>query len=80
MLCQKKVTKRHMEWLKGRATGLRDEGENITLRLVPLEKAWRVGSRDAKTLAALALYEGLKREKKLPDMPVLVEKEPKELG
>jgi ADP-sugar diphosphatase len=80
MLCQKKITTRHMEWLKGRATGLRDEGENITLRLVPLEKAWRAGSRDAKTLAALALYEGLKREKKLPDMPVLVEKEPDELG
>lgn len=78
-LCQKRLTRRHMEWLKGKATGLRDEGENITLKLVPLSKAWRVGARDAKGLAALTLYSALKEEGKLPEMPKEVEQEPKEL-
>jgi ADP-sugar diphosphatase len=78
-LCQKRLTRRHMEWLKGKATGLRDEGENITLRLVPLSQAWKHGGRDAKTLAALALYNGLKGEGRLPDMPEEVENEPEEL-
>lgn len=78
-LCQKRLTRRHMEWLKGKATGLRDEGENITLKLVPLSRAWREGARDGKTLAALALYQGLKGEGKVPDMPSEVEKEPEEL-
>jgi ADP-sugar diphosphatase len=78
-LCQKRLTRRHMEWLKGKATGLRDEGENITLKLVPLSRAWREGASDGKTLAALALYQGLKGEGKVPDMPSEVEKEPEEL-
>jgi ADP-sugar diphosphatase len=78
-LCQKRLTRRHMEWLKGKATGLRDEGENITLKLVPLESAWKEAGRDAKALAALALYEGLKREGRLPDMPSKVEDEPEEV-
>lgn len=78
-LYQKRLTHRHMEWLKGKATGLRDEGENITLKLVPLGKAWREGARDGKTLAALALYQGLKGEGRLPDMPSEVEEEPVEL-
>ncbi|OAK97161.1 hypothetical protein IQ06DRAFT_228696 [Phaeosphaeriaceae sp. SRC1lsM3a] len=78
-LCQKRLTRRHMEWLKGKATGLRDEGENITLKLVPLSKACRAGVRDAKALAALALYSSLKDEKKLPGMPEEVEEEPGEL-
>lgn len=75
-LCQKKLSRRHMDWLKGKATGLRDEGENITLKLVPLERVWREAGRDAKALAALALYEGLKREGRIPDMPEEVEVEP----
>jgi ADP-sugar diphosphatase len=79
-LCQKRLSRRHMEWLKGKATGLGDEGENITLRLVPLNKAWREAARDAKALAALALYAGLKAEQKLPGMPIDVEDEPAELN
>lgn len=67
-----------MEWLKGKATGLRDEGENITLKLVPLEKVWREAARDAKALAALALYENLKREGLIDDMPGDVEPEPED--
>lgn len=79
-LCQKRLTQQHMEWLKGKATGLRDEGENITLKLVPLNKAWREAARDAKALSALALYDNLKREGKIPMMPDQVEQEPQELG
>jgi ADP-sugar diphosphatase len=65
-LCQKRLTRKHIEWLKGKATGLKDEGENITLRLVPFSQIWKQGGRDAKTLAALALYEGLRGEKQTP--------------
>lgn len=68
-----------MEWLKGKATGLRDEGEKITLKLVPLDKAWREGGRDGKALVALASYQGLKGEGKIPEMPMEVEEEPEDL-
>ncbi|KAH9866731.1 hypothetical protein J1614_008424 [Plenodomus biglobosus] len=78
-LCQKRLTRKHMEWLKGKATGLRDEGENITLKLVPLNKAWRFVGRDAKALAVLSLYENLKREGRIDEMPQGVEEEPEEL-
>lgn len=52
------------EWT-GRLTGLREEGEKITLKLMRMRDLWREGARDAKCLAALALYEGLKREGKI---------------
>lgn len=52
------------EWT-GRLTGLRDHGEKITLKLVRMQDLWREGARDAKCLAALALWEALRREKKL---------------
>lgn len=78
-LCQKRLTHKHMSWLKNKATGLPDEGENITLKLVPLDKAWRFLGRDAKALAALSLYENLKREGRIEGMPRDVEEEPEEL-
>jgi len=78
-LCQKRLSRKHMEWLKGKATGLRDQGEKITLKLVPLDKAWKEGGRDGKALAALALYQGLKGEGKIPEMPTKVEEEPEDL-
>ncbi|KAI0522233.1 hypothetical protein F5B22DRAFT_643254 [Xylaria bambusicola] len=52
------------EWT-GKLTGLRDHGEKITLKLVPMHDLWREGLRDAKALTALALWEGLRREGKL---------------
>lgn len=61
-LCQKRMEREEIEMLKGKLTGLRDEREKITLKLVPLEELWKEGLRDAKSLAAWALYEGLKRE------------------
>lgn len=80
LLCQKRLTRRHMDWLKGKATGLRDEGENITLKLVPLGRVWREAGRDAKALAALALYENLKRDGHIPNMPDETEVEPEDFN
>ncbi|KAK0392903.1 hypothetical protein NLU13_2397 [Sarocladium strictum] len=52
------------EWT-GKLTGLRSHGEKITLKLVPMRHLWREGARDAKALAAVALWEGARREGKL---------------
>lgn len=79
-LCQKRLTRKHMAWLTGKATGLRDEGEIITLKLVPLATAWKYVAGDAKALAALCLYHSLRREGRLDDVPAEVEPEPEELA
>lgn len=60
-LWQKRVPREELDEWRGKLTGLRDEGEKITLMLAKLEDLWKVGARDGKTLAAYALYEGLKR-------------------
>ncbi|TKA25076.1 hypothetical protein B0A50_06141 [Salinomyces thailandicus] len=64
-LYQKRVSRGELEGFKGKLTGLRGEGEKITLKVVKLEDLWREGVRDAKVLAALALYQNLKRTAKL---------------
>lgn len=64
-LCQKCMPRGEIENLQGQLTGLRKEGEKITLKLVPLEELWKEGVRDGKTLAAFALYKGLKAEGKV---------------
>lgn len=69
MLLQKRMRREQIERLRGREGGVREEGEVIRVRVVELERLWREGGRDAKCLAALALYEGLKREGGLPGMP-----------
>jgi hypothetical protein len=43
-----------------------DENEKIVLQLVPLKDLWKFTS-DSKALCALSLYEGLKREGKIPE-------------
>lgn len=48
------------EW-EGKYGGLRDEGEMITLKVVPLEDLWLEGGMDSKALAAAMLYKQLKR-------------------
>lgn len=58
-LWEKEMDRVHIEALKGKITGLRPAGEAITLRLVKYTDLWKVGARDAKTLGAWALYEGL---------------------
>jgi ADP-sugar diphosphatase len=60
-LWEKEVDRQEIEDLKGKLTGQRRRGELITLRVSPYEDLWRDGARDAKTLAAWALYEGLNR-------------------
>ena len=62
---QKRVPRDQLKEWQGKLTGLRDHGEKITLKLVPLGELWREGVRDAKALAALALYDGLRKEGKL---------------
>lgn len=64
-LWQKRIPRVQMKDWEGRLTGLRDHGEKITLMLSPLEEVWRRGGRDAKVLAAWALYEGLRKEGKI---------------
>jgi ADP-sugar diphosphatase len=54
-----------IEALKGKLTSLREHGEKITLKICRLDELWKVGARDGKTLAAVALYEGLRREGKI---------------
>jgi ADP-sugar diphosphatase len=62
---RKKMPRAEIENMKGKVTGLRDHGEKITLKICRLNELWKVGARDGKTLAAVALYEGLKREGKI---------------
>lgn len=61
----KRLPRKELEEFRGKLTGLRDEGEKITLKVVKLDDLWREGARDAKTLSAWALYQGLKKEGKL---------------
>ncbi|CAG8114330.1 unnamed protein product [Penicillium salamii] len=61
-LCQKTMPRKEIDELQGKLTGLRDEGEKITLKIVPLGDLWKTGLRDGKTLAAWGLYQGLKKE------------------
>ncbi len=64
-LHQRRVPRRTLQEWQGKLTGLRDHGEKITLKLVPLKNLWKEAGRDAKALAAWALYEGLRQEGKL---------------
>ncbi|RAL14242.1 putative NUDIX family hydrolase [Aspergillus homomorphus CBS 101889] len=64
-LCQKRMPRKEIDDLQGRLTGLRQHGEKITLKVVPLKDLWKEGLRDGKTLAAWALYRGLREEGKL---------------
>ncbi|RMZ78688.1 hypothetical protein DV738_g3708, partial [Chaetothyriales sp. CBS 135597] len=62
---RKTLSRSEIERLRGKKTGLREEGEKITLKLVKLKDLWKVGARDAKTVAAWALWQGLKAEGKV---------------
>ncbi|KAF2220186.1 nudix hydrolase 14 [Elsinoe ampelina] len=66
-LYQKQIPRSQLQDWQGKLTGLRDHGEKITLKVVRLEDVWREGARDAKALAALALYQGLRGAGKLPE-------------
>ena len=64
-LWQKRVPRSQLNEMEGKLTGLRSHGEKITLQLAKLGDVWKVAGRDAKALAAVALYQGLKREGKI---------------
>ncbi|KAJ2712236.1 hypothetical protein H4R19_002861 [Coemansia spiralis] len=54
--CEKVVSEPELRTLQGRLTGLRDEGELITLRLVRLCDLW-TSTRDMQALAAVYLWD-----------------------
>ncbi|KUI69686.1 Nudix hydrolase 14, chloroplastic [Cytospora mali] len=60
-LWEKELDRMEIDYLKSKMTGQRKEGDTVILKLVPYEVLWQEGARDAKTLAAWALYEGLTR-------------------
>lgn len=64
-LHERRVPRKQLKEWTGKLTGLRDEGEKITLKLVKLDDLWLEGARDAKALGAFALYQGLRRTGKL---------------
>jgi 8-oxo-dGTP pyrophosphatase MutT (NUDIX family) len=64
-LCKKRLPRQQLSDLQGKLTGLRDEGEKITLKIIKAIDLWKEGFRDGKTLAAWALYSGLKSEGKV---------------
>ncbi|RDL34349.1 uncharacterized protein BP5553_07477 [Venustampulla echinocandica] len=68
-LWEKVLDRQEIEDLRDKLTGLRSRGERITIRLLDYEELWKVGARDAKTLAAWSLYEALRRARhnKLPN-------------
>ncbi|KAL2277626.1 hypothetical protein FJTKL_15306 [Diaporthe vaccinii] len=51
------------EW-EGKYGGLREEGEMITLKVVPIADLWLEGAMDSKALAAVALYDKVKKWEK----------------
>lgn len=64
-LHEKKLPRKEIDEMRGKLTGLRDHGEKITLKVVKLEDLWWEGRADGKSLGAVALYEGLRREGKV---------------
>ncbi|KXX73251.1 Nudix hydrolase 14, chloroplastic [Madurella mycetomatis] len=62
---ERKVPREQLGEWAGRLTGLREHGERITLKLAKMKDLWKEGARDAKSLAAVALWEGLRREGKI---------------
>lgn len=64
-LWEKPMHRMDINELRNRLAGV--DNEKIRVKLVKYEELWKEGARDAKTLAALALYEGLSREGTLYD-------------
>jgi ADP-sugar diphosphatase len=64
-LWEKVMDRIEIESLKGKLKGLRRQEVMVTVRILDYEELWKVGARDAKTLASWSLYEALKRSRKL---------------
>lgn len=54
--CELDVAGEEIKSLEGRWAGLKEEGENIRVRILPLEIFESLGTRDAKTMLAYELY------------------------
>ena len=54
------MTPDFLKSLEGKCTGLAEEGEKITLKLIPLGELWCF-TTDSKALCALCLYQNLKK-------------------
>ncbi|CAO3640231.1 unnamed protein product [Cunninghamella blakesleeana] len=65
-LCRKKMKQQDINDLEGKLTGLRHEGEQIKLKIVPLKDAWKQ-SCDMKLLSSLTLYNSLKDKISFPN-------------
>lgn len=72
-LWEQEMERLEIESLKEKLTGNKQQGEMITLKLIPYGDLWRVAARDAKTMVAWALYESLKRAGVLDDFGNLVD-------
>lgn len=57
---RKAVTKEELTSMNGRCTGLIDEGEQITLKIVPLDELWKIN--DGKTIVAYTLFQKLRSQ------------------
>ncbi|KAH7297363.1 hypothetical protein KP509_26G066700 [Ceratopteris richardii] len=68
MLYRCHVKQEVIDSLKGKQTGLREDGEFIKVHVVPYKSLWR-STTDAKALAAISLYEMGKREGLLEECP-----------
>lgn len=60
MLHERRESREQLKNYQGKATGLREAGEMITLKMVPLKDLWIEGGMDSKALAAVTLYQQLK--------------------
>eukprot|EP01113_Clastostelium_recurvatum_P025562 TRINITY_DN3075_c0_g1_i2.p1 TRINITY_DN3075_c0_g1~~TRINITY_DN3075_c0_g1_i2.p1 ORF type:complete len:298 (-),score=89.60 TRINITY_DN3075_c0_g1_i2:34-852(-) len=64
-LYRQTVSPKYLHEIEGKLTGLIEEGETITLKVVPLDQLI-TQAPDAKTLASMALYLHLKEKGKVP--------------
>ncbi|KAF3035218.1 hypothetical protein E8E12_003821 [Didymella heteroderae] len=67
LLWEKELDRQTIENLRGKLTGQSTQGEIVTLRVCDYDVLWREGARDAKSMTAWALYEGLSRAGVLQD-------------
>ncbi|KAF9735962.1 hypothetical protein PMIN04_011587 [Paraphaeosphaeria minitans] len=61
LLWEKELDRKDIMSMRSKLGGERTQGELITIRVTEYDTLWREGARDAKTLSAWALYEGLNR-------------------
>lgn len=66
------VTREYLDGLKGKATGNIEEGEVITLEVLPYDELWR-RAPGSKELASILLYEKLLAQGRIPEITASAE-------